>query len=281
MRQAASSVVAGAVLALAGVPALQGQDWHTLESSRQLRSTEPASVRVEYAAGTIDLAPSASAVLYRMSLKYDAEQSSPIALFDEAARSVTIGTRSATSHWNGGHREGNTLRAELSRTVPLRLSLELGAAKGTLQLGGLRLQDLSLKTGATRMRIDFAEANPEALRNFDLDVGAADVTVTRAGNARAAQTRINVGVGSLDYDMAGAWEGETELSVNLALGNLTLRIPQDAGVRIAAQTFLVDFEKAGLEKRGSAWYSPGYDNARRRVSAHVSAAFGNLELIRR
>ena len=52
-------------------------------------------------------------------------------------------------------------------------------------------------------------------------------------------------------------------------------------VWVDAQTFLVDFSRTGLEKRGNAWYSPGYDTAKRRVSIQVSAAFGEFNLLRR
>ncbi|MCX5756838.1 MAG: LiaF-related protein [Gemmatimonadetes bacterium] len=112
-------------------------------------------------------------------------------------------------------------------------------------------------------------------------VGAAEITVTRAGNARASRASLNVGVGSLDYDLDGAWTGDTELSINLALGKFTLRVPPDAGVRVTGNSFLVDFDKAGLEKRGNTWYSPGYDVAKQRVTIQMSAAFGQFNLMRR
>ena len=278
-RSAAASL---ALICAAAAPTAGAQEWRTLESSRQIGAlTGTASVRVEYAAGTIELRPTPDAFLYRMKLTYDAERSRPIAAFDETARSVTVGTRSASSNWSRGTKEGSTFRAELTRNLPLRLSLELGAAKGNIQLGGLRLRDLSLTTGATKLQIDFSEPNRESLAHFDLDVGAAEVNITHAGNARASRTKINIGVGSLDYDLDGAWEGVTDLSVNLALGKFTLRVPADVGVRVNARTFLVDFARTGLEKRGNAWYSAGYDSAKRHVTVQLSAAFGEFNLVQR
>jgi predicted membrane protein len=64
------------------------------------------------------------------------------------------------------------------------------------------------------------------------------------------------------------------------VGSMTLRVPQDVGVRVQAKTFLVDFSKAGLEKRGSAWVSPGYDNAKRRAQVKVTAVLGGFEVVR-
>jgi hypothetical protein len=258
------------------------QEWRSIESSRQLRGNEAATVRVEYGAGTVDLGATSDPVLYRMKLRYDAERTAPVASFDAAARSVTIGTRSAgTKGWRSGAKEGNTFRAELSGAVPMRLALELGATRGKLALGGLRLADLSLKAGASETTLDFNAANTEALGMFDLDVGAAHVTIQRGGNARARRVHVNIGAGELDYDLSGDWDGEVDLTANVAVGSMTLRVPLDAGVRVNAKTFLADFSKAGLEKRGSAWVSPGYDAAKRRVLVNVTAVLGGFEVVRR
>jgi hypothetical protein len=247
-----------------------------------MRGEGTASVRVEYGAGTIDLGPTGDAVLYRMKLRYDAELTGPVASFDEAARSVTIGTRSAGSKgWRSGAREGNTLRAELSRAVPMRLALELGATRGNLALGGLRIADLSLKAGASETTLDFDSPNTEALGMFDLDVGAAHVIIQRGGNARARRVHVNIGAGQLDYDLTGDWDGEVDLTANVAVGSMTLRVPADVGIRVNAKTFLADFGRTGLEKRGGGWVSPGYDSAKRRVLVNVTAVLGNFEIVRR
>jgi hypothetical protein len=239
-------------------------------------------VRIEYAAGTIDLAPTSDAVLYRMKLRYDAQRTAPVATFDAADRSVTIGTRSAgRKGWRSEAKEGNTLHAELATGVPMRLALELGATRGSLDLGGLRLADLSLKAGASETTLDCGAPNAESLDMFDLDAGAAHVTVRRGGNARAKRVHVNVGAGELDYDLNGDWAGAVDLTANVAVGKLTLRVPADAGLRVQAKTFLADFGNAGLEKRGSAWVTPGYENARRRALVNVTAVLGGVEIVRR
>lgn len=237
---------------------------------------------MEYAAGTVTLGPTDDRVLYRMRLRYDAERSAPLAAFDEADRSLTIGTRSAgTTAWRSGVRDGSTLHAELSRVVPMRVTLELGATRGDFDLGGLRLAELMIRAGASETRVDFSAPNPEPLALLDLDVGAASVTVRRGGNSRARRVHVNVGAGTLDYDLSGSWDGEVDLSANVAVGSMVLRVPVDVGVRVTARTFLADFSRSGLEKRGDAWVTAGYDSAKRRVRGHVTAVLGGFEIIRR
>ncbi len=277
----AAALIAGVVLAGAPIRAV-AQEWRTLTSSRQLQSDAPATVRVEYVAGTLDLAPTTDPVLYRTALRYDAERTVPLAAFDAGSRSLTVGTRSASrTDWKSGNRDGSSLTAALTTRAPLRLFLELGASRADVQLGGLRLSELEVRTGASEVRLDVSTPNSEDLVRFDLDVGAADVTVRNGGNLRARVTHVNVGAGALDYDLGGSWDGEMDVSANVAVGSMTLRAPTDVGLRIVARTFLAGFEKAGLEKRGDAWYSPDYDAAKRRATVRVTAVIGGFEVIRR
>lgn len=262
--------------------AARAQEWRSLESSRQLRSDAPAVMRMEYAAGSLDLNPTTDRVLYRMKLRYDAERSTPVANYDAALRTITLGTRSeVSSGWRSSVREGSTLQADLSTSVPYRLALELGATRAEMQLGGLRLTALDVKTGASELHVDVDTPNAERPEQFNLDVGAADVTIRRAGNLRVARARINVGAGSLDYDLSGAWEGDTELDANVAIGSMTLRVPSDVGLRVTARTFLAGFDRAGLVRRGDAWYTPGYEGAARRADVRVTAVLGGFDLVRK
>lgn len=277
-----SFILATTAVALLAAPSPGvAQRWRTVDASRQLRGSDPLSVHVAYGAGRVDISPTASPVLYRMNLRYDAERQEPMVRFDSARRSLELGIRSE-SGWHGNHDDakGGSLRAELSTAFPMDLNLELGAVQGDVQLGGLRLTGLAVKGGAADITVAFDQPNREKLSSVSFDVGAASLTVKGAGNARAAAIRVNVGVGALDYDLSGDWSGDVDVTANIALGNFTLRVPSDAGVRVDAKTFLAPFEKSGLERRGDTWYSPGYDQARRRVRVSLNAALGGFDLVR-
>jgi hypothetical protein len=274
---------AGAIILVLATAAtrLSAQDWRTLDAFQQLRGADPLAVRVEYGAGRIDLAPTRDPVLYRMRLRYDAERSSPVASYDSTARRLVLGTRGISGSWSSKHRDGSTLTAALTTGAPLRLALELGAAEGTIELGGLRLAALTLATGATDLRVSVAEANQESLAEARLDIGAAKVRASRFGNLRARHVEVSLGVGALDLDLDGAWEGEMDLSANVALGSMTVRVPVDAGVRVRSNTFLIDLGKSGLEKRGDVWVSRDEESARRHIIIRLNGAFGDFEIIRR
>ena len=47
--------------------------------------------------------------------------------------------------------------------MPVRLTVTAGAYEGTYELGGLSLQNLSIKDGAAKTHVNFASANPSHL----------------------------------------------------------------------------------------------------------------------
>ena len=265
----------------AAAPRLGAQDWRTLDAFQQLRGADPLTVRVEYGAGRIDLAPTRDAVLYRMRLRYDAERTSPVASYDSTARRLALGTRGTSGPWSSQHRDGNTLSAALTTGAPMRLTVELGAAEGTIELGGLRLSGFTMAAGATDLRLSVAEPNPEALADARLDIGAAKVRAAHFGNLRARHLDVSLGVGALDLDLEGAWDGDMELSASVALGSMTVRLPADVGVRVRSNAFLMDLRKAGLENRGDVWVSRDEESARRHVTIRLNGALGDFEIVRR
>ncbi|MFI5310618.1 MAG: hypothetical protein ACHQQ3_05260 [Gemmatimonadales bacterium] len=275
----ARALVLAAAACCAGASA-QAQHWRTLDASRQVRDTGAVAVHVTYGAGNIELRPSTGPMLFQMNLRYDGDRAEPLARYDSAERSLSLGVRSTGNKWPGGGKEEGALHAELSTRIPMDLALELGAVQGDLQLGGLRLTDLSLKGGAADITVRFDQKNPGRLGTITLDVGAAQVKVVRAGNSGVERVRANVGVGMLDLDLGGDASGDVDVQANVALGDFTLRVPQDVGACVDATTFLASFDKEGLVSRGDRWCTPNFEAAARKVRVRVRAAFGGFTLAR-
>jgi predicted membrane protein len=113
-----------------------------------------------------------------------------------------------------------------------------------------------------------------------VDVGAASVRLVRAGNAHAERISANVGVGGLELDLGGEWTRDIVIDARVAMGKFTLRLPSDVGIVVESNSFLLDFDKTGLRKRGNAWYSDDYDAAPRKVRLDLNGALGKLAILR-
>jgi hypothetical protein len=265
---------------LAGLAPCGAQAWRTIDMSRQARDTGAITAHVDYAAGKLELRPASGATLYHANVRYDAQQTEPVAKFDSASRVLTLGVHLRGMHLSNvdDRHDAGSMRAELSGAVPMDLSLELGAVEADLQLGGLRLTDFSLRSGAADVTARFDEPNRERLRTMTLQVGAAQVKLLDVANSGVSRINAEVGAGSLTIDLGGTLSRDVEITVALAVGGLTLNVSPDDGVFVDERSVLGGFQKDGFVKRADGWYSANYDAAVRHVRVHLHAFMGGLTL---
>jgi hypothetical protein len=267
-------------LLLCGVP-LRAQTMRPFETFRQLHGETRLAARLEYAAGSLHLAPGRAGELYRMDLGYDESRFVPVSDYDASTGSVFLGLRAAGE---GGVRvvSRNQLRqiaaVAISPKVDVALDLTLGAAEADLELGGLRVTNLQLKSGASRTVVRFSKANGTRCQRASISAGAADVSVLGLGNSRCDLIEFEGGVGKVLLDFAGAWTSNAQVEVKMAMGELTLRLPRRVGVRISMDKFLSSFEPAGLVLRGEAFQSPNYDVNQRHLDLDLTTAVGGVNV---
>lgn len=269
-----------ALSALAAFAAAGAQTWRTVDVSRQLHDTSAIAVHLEYAAGKFDLKAATDSVLYRATVRYDAERAEPVATFDPAGHVLSLGV-----HMRGVEVEGikddhdaGSMHAELSGAVPLDLTIDLGAVEANLHLGGLRVTEMALRGGAADVTARFDTPNRADLRTMTLEVGAAQMKLLDVANAGVSHIVANVGAGALSIDLGGTLTHDVDITATLAMGGLKLNVSPDVGVFVDERTLLGTFDKAGFVKRGDGWYSDNYNSASRHVKVHLHAFIGGLTL---
>lgn len=261
--------------------AAQAQTMRPFSTFRQLHGETHLNVRVEYGAGSLRVEPGQPGDLYRMNLSYDEDRFMPVSDFDPSSRTVLLGLRSAGE---GGVRvvSGNQLRqiatVAISPRADLALDLSLGAVDADLELGGLRISELDLKTGASRATVRFSRPNGMRCRHAGFSAGAAEVSVLGLGNSRCDEIEFEGGMGKVLLDFSGVWRSSAHVRVKMAVGEITLRLPRAVGVRLAMDKFLTSFEATGLVRRGDSYLSPNYDGAERRLDIDVTTAMGGVSV---
>lgn len=261
-----------------GPARLQAQSWRTMTVSRQVDGDDALDVRVRYGAGDFEVRPGAAGMLYRVQLRYDEDIFDPVVSYDRGRLELGVDAIDDDVHIRKD-RKGGDLSVELSREVPMSLDMEFGAVRADVDLGGLRLRDLKLSTGASESRIDVSAPNPEVLHSVDLEVGAADFTARRLGNLNAENLDLSAGVGEVTLDFSGQWRRDMDVQVGMGLGSLEMRFPKNVGVMLRKKSFLTSLDSEGLIKRGDAYYSPDYDEARVHITVDVQAAFGSVKVV--
>lgn len=254
--------------------------WRTVDVSRQLRDTLPQRIRVQYASGRVAVRGSADLLIYAMQLRYDEAQSIPVHRYDAEQHSAVLGVeRRANASRDMRSGEAGELHLRLPRNIALDLEMEFGGTEARLDLGGMMLTSLRLECGATDAILDFGLPNRARMRELDVSVGAADFSIRQLANANADHVRIRGGVGSVDLDMSGTWTRDLAVSTRLAVGKLTLRVPDDVGVRMELRRAAAGFEHQGLVKRDDAWYSPNYERARYKVRVRAETVLGQIDVV--
>jgi hypothetical protein len=284
-----SSIVLALAVALAAgmVPQAAAQTWRTEAKARQRRGQESLDVKVTYAVGKFNLKKGPDRLLYRLDSRYDEEvfvlRSNYLESDNRGDLRVEIDDISDVDIKNlrDYDYEGGNLTLDLSGAIPLDLDLEMGAVEARLELGGLRLQRLSLQTGASDTRVSFSEPNREAAEFCTFKAGAASFRVEELGNSGCRRMSVSGGVGTLTLDFSGEWNYDATGDINVGLGTVEIRVPAELGVRIEKSTFLMSFDAPGFDKQnGGVWLSRNWDTAENRLTLSVSGVLGAVKIER-
>jgi len=255
------------------------ESWRTVSLSRQLTRDDSMSVTVRYGAGHLRLRGASGTSLYSMQVRYDEAGFAPVAEYTAGHLKLgveTVGRRSIVGQGRSG---GGDMDLALAEGVPMHLDLDLGAVRADLDVGGLSLRRLQLRTGASETRLDVSAPNPVRMQSARFEVGAADFTALRLGNLDAADVTVSAGVGKVRLEFGGEWRRDTAVTVEMGLGSLELVVPEELGVRLNRETFLTSWDPEGMVKRGNSYYSTNWDTADRRVTVNVKAAFGSIKVL--
>jgi hypothetical protein len=271
------------VAGLVGWPAgpAAAQSYHTLVESHRLDRRDPVELSVDFAVGRFRLGPTEGPQLYRVSLTYLEEHFEPDVSYDPEEGSLHVsleGQHGRNVNLKDMHDTRQRLDLLISPEVPLTADLKLGAVEADIELGGLRLEDATLHTGASRTTVRFSAPNRAACNDLTLEVGAAEFEVVGLGHSRCRSVNLKGGVGQITLDFSGQWEAgsEMEVSAEVGLGDVNLRVPETVGVQVNVDRFLVSLHLDGFTKRGSTWVSDGFDRARSHLIVDVNAAFGSV-----
>lgn len=273
-RALAHAWLGGGLLFVLPAAAAEAQDWKTTTSTRQYSGEESLAVDVEYAAGKLRLEPAASGVLYRAGLRYDARVFEPHIQYGAGKLDISIGN----SRVRGRNMKGGDLSLQLTDRAAMDLELSFGAAEAALELGGLRLRNLTVETGASATAMGVSRPNPVVCEHVEIDVGAARFEASELANLNARTMEVNGGVGEVVLDFGGEWRGDLDLDVSMGLGSLTLRVPRGLGVQVQKEGLLAGFDSQGLIKRGNVYYSENYEQARHHLAVQINAAFGSIKV---
>ena len=279
MRSTSISLAIAAVL----LPAAAGaQQWRTIESARQLTSTDAATVRVSFAGGKFELSPLPGKLLYQMQLHYDEQVADAVHEFDADSHQLTLGMSHANMGWRAlramKNNDAGRMTVGLNPAVPMDLDLELGGAQAEVELGGMRIKNLNLKIGLAGSRVNFESPNLTEMEALNLDVGLGGVDFQNLGNANVAEIHISGGMDGINLDFGDRVMRDVKINADVAFGGLKIQLPSSVGVTIQSETKLGSFKPQGFTKVNGAWFTPNWNQASTHVTIVANTVLGGLEV---
>ena len=163
--------------------------------------------------------------------------------------------------------------------IPIEFEIAVGAAKANLDFTGMKISDLNIETGASRMFVNFNEPNPIEMDEFNLELGLAKFKGKNLLNANFNELNIEAGVGTVTLELTGEINRRVYVNMELGIGSTTIILPSNAGIKLYMEkTFLTRVEMDDLlEVTDDVYESENWGDTEGELIIEIDAAIGLVE----
>lgn len=131
--------------------------------------------------------------------------------------------------------------------------------------------------GNKRYLWDFA-LNDKVLLDLTLNCGAGQARLD-LGDLDLRSVTVHMGAGQVDLNLRGHPTRDYDVNISGGVGQATIRLPDDVGVRAEAHGGIGSIDVSGLEKRGDHYENSLYDNAKANIRLRVEGGIGEIRII--
>lgn len=169
----------------------------------------------------------------------------------------------------------------LSDSLPMELSLSLGAAAATLDLSGLKLSAFSLSSGASNNIVRFTKPNPVLMKTMEVSTGASKLEMTGLGYANFDAMELSGGATNVVLDFSGNIRRQVKAEISVGAGSVKILVPRDLAVRInnTSGNFLSSVKlPEDFRREGEYSYSGNCGKASGMLMLDVSSDIGSVKV---
>jgi hypothetical protein len=227
-----------------------------VEEYRSVDLLGAGSVRteIEMKAGTLRIGGGAEALM-EADFIYNVAEWKPVVTYEVEEGRGDLLVRMPESEWSSF---GEDVKYEwdlrLNDDVPMEMFVELGAGESRLDLASLSLTRLKVMNGAGETHVD---------------VG---------GNPTLERLNIYTGAGEVELDLTGRWDHDLDASIKGGVGEITVRLPDDVGVRVDASKGIGSIKAHGFTKEGGDYVNEAYGKSGVTLSIDINAGIGEIRL---
>lgn len=230
------------------------------------------SVQIDMGAGSLNI-QGGSKNLVSGNIRYNIAEWEPkisatsngVRIYQQSTGSMSIPEGNVVNDWN----------LQLG-TLPIRLQINAGAYKGTLDLGGCAISDLQISDGASKAEVTFSEPNLAKMNRLVYKTGASQVSLMNLANANVSEIDFEGGAGSYTFDFSGALTSDILVRISSGMSNVRIQLPSESHAQVTIKGGIGNVDASGSWDISGSTYKMGSSGPL--ITIEVDMAVGNLEL---
>lgn len=233
---------------------------------------------VDLKVGELQVSPGNPDLAYELELRYNETMFKPRVDFQrsegQAMLDIALEGEGKTSFRNMGN---SLIRLQVNPATPLDLTANSGVGSNTIDLSGLSLQNMQMQAGVGETRVSMLQPNRVACDRVSIVAGVGAFELIGLGNFSSRSFDFRGGVGDSRLEFSGDWSVLGEVSVEVGVGQVELRIPRSLGAEIQiSKGFFSDASLPEFEKEGNTYYSDNRGRVEKTIRIRVQAGIGGV-----
>ena len=164
----------------------------------------------------------------------------------------------------------------LNNEVPMDLHVELGAGDARLDIRDLTLTNLGVEVGAGDVDLDVS--GNDSLNSFDMQMGVGGVILNLNNTTSLDEFNLEFGAGDIDIDFTGDREKDLMGSIEVGVGDVTLKLPSDIGVKVVPMRGIVPISAPGFRRGGNAFVNDVFGQSSVDIIIEIEMGVGEINL---
>jgi len=210
--------------------------------------SDKVNLKLAFGAGEMTLSPGASQ-LVEGTATYNYSAFKPVVKVDGG--SVQVGMSEMDFNVFPSFKNLKNLWDLKLGNTPMDLTVEAGAYKGTFELGGLALKNLTIKDGAADVTMTFSESNQTEMSVFHYETGASNVKMSGLANANFGLMDFSSGAGDYTLDFTGDLKRDASITISSGLSNIIIVVPEGVNAEVTVDSGVSNINT------GSSWSQNG------------------------
>jgi len=233
------------------------------------RSDDETRLEITFGGGTLNLSPGADE-LVEGTVVYNIPELKPDVISENGKVEITQGDFQDFTDYRDINNEWDLSLGD----SPIDLFITAGAYKGRYELGGLALTGLTVKDGASDVRLSFSEPNQTEMSVMRYETGASSVTLNGLANANFSTLMFSAGAGSYTLDFSGELMQDATVTIDAGAGDVNLVIPEDLDATITVEGAFLDVNhSSNWGQKGNEYFQEGSGHT---LTIIVKMAAGSL-----